>query len=54
MKAAKIEAKDKQDEAVIETPNAFTQNQLPDNAKINIRLRGIMVEIMCMLAPEIY
>ena len=39
---------------VIDTPNVFIKKQQPENEKVIISLRGIMDEIMCMIAPDIY
>ena len=49
-----IEAKEKRDMTAIDITNGFIQTQQHKNEKLIICLRGIMVEIMCMIVPEIY
>ena len=49
-----IEAKENIGMRVIDTPNAFIKKQQPENQKVIISIRGIMDEIMCIIAPDIY
>ena len=52
---AAIDAKEVQDVAIIDIPNAFVKTRIEDDNDIVImRLRGKLAELMTTTAPEIY
>jgi hypothetical protein len=49
------EAKEGRDVAVIDIPNAFIQTRIEDEENmVVIRLRGVLVDILLDIAPEVY
>jgi hypothetical protein len=50
-----IDAKEKRESAVVDIPNAFIQTVVEDEKdKVVIRIRGMMVDVLCKIAPEVY
>ena len=50
-----IYAKEGRDVAVIDIPNAFTQTRVEDEKDMAIiKIRGILVDILVDLAPDVY
>lgn len=55
MLTAIIDAEEGRDTAVVDIPNAFIQTRVEnDKDKVIIRLRGVLVEILLEIAPEVY
>ena len=50
-----IDAEEKRDVAVIDIPNAFVQTRVEDEKDMAIiKLRGVLVDILVALAPDVY
>ena len=50
-----IDAKEKRESTVVDIPNAFIQTVVEDEKdKVVIRIRGMMVDVLCKIAPEVY
>ena len=54
---AVIDAKERRDVATVDIPNAFCQKVIGDKDakhRIIVRLQGLVVDILCEIAPEVY
>ena len=50
-----IEAKQQRDIMTLDIPNAFVQTSIPPGEeKVIKKIRGVLVDILCELAPEVY
>jgi hypothetical protein len=50
-----IDAKENRESAVVDIPNAFIQTVVEDEKdKVVIRIRGMMVDVLCKIAPDVY
>ena len=52
---AVIDAKQNRDIITLDIPNAFVQTSIPQGEeKVIMKIRGVLVDILCDLAPEVY
>ena len=50
-----IDAKQCRDIMTLDIPNAFDQTPIPKGEeRIIMKIRGVLVDILCQLAPEVY
>ena len=50
-----IEAKQQRDVMTLDIPNAFVQTPIPQgDERVIMKIRGVLVDILCQLAPEVY
>jgi hypothetical protein len=49
-----INAEEGRDVAVIDIPNAFIQTRVEDEGDMAIKIRGVLVDILVQIAPDVY
>ena len=50
-----VDAEEERDVAIIDIPNAFIQTRVENEEdRVHIRVRGVLVEMLCEIAPDVY